>query len=714
MNGADVYTNTLAAGTYKLCITASATGITSYTATFSSVTEGNKINATSFCAAHGGGTGSSGSPWQQECIQAAVNTAVSGDTVFLAAGNWALNTSGTGVSISTTINLIGAGSGNTFSVYGNPAQPSITDPCPTALSTLTCVAVTGTSNINSPPGGWIHYFSCTGELVAHMYLDGSTTVTNGGAFAELNADNCTNFTVNDVAGLGLDDNTLSVETHVFFIRMTNLLLENSTFASPIDIKGCAMPPNCTFYAPGGGVQSDSGKFETVQNNYFYGNSFNPIDIDHVMFTGNVMFQGNYPGGQVPDFDPAFGLAACAIGPGVTCDPANSGDNGSYYFTVTNNNFVATSQTFGTGPATNDPTGAGGTSYQVYTGNRLSATQVAIDSCAIHYYNSATSTYLTCPPGVAATSASWSGTTVTFVVNKTPNISAIGTGTFGTVGFSAGYNTPNSANQNIPLLFWTANSDSCGASTCTLTATCGGVQPPCPSTTPATTLGYVAAASDTVSVGMQVNGTVNNDCTESNSPSGNFSITNNSLVGTSAAQLVASGTGILNCWLAGKIPTPHNGTVINFQASQNYLSSPANIYLSDANTVSPSVTGNFCVTSTFTQTDSSTCATTGFTMLPTAAFTLGMLYYDLVQAAYVVPFTAVNFTAQYGAVQWLVSSSSTTPTSGGQTGTGCNGSACSWSFVPPVYLAGVAHGNTVYMWTMDSANNISAAASILVP
>jgi hypothetical protein len=104
----------------------------------------------------------------------------------------------------------------------------------------------------------------------------------------------------------------------------------------------------------------------------------------------------------------------------------------------------------------------------------------------------------------------------------------------------------------------------------------------------------------------------------------------------------------------------------------------------AQTHSPTVTGNYCSGSSFTQSDSSTCATTGFATLPTVSFSLGTLSNGVVQI------TNPSFTAQYGAVKWLASTSSTTPTP----------SDARWSYLPPVSLA-VTHGSTVYMWVMDS-------------
>jgi hypothetical protein len=134
------------------------------------------------------------------------------------------------------------------------------------------------------------------------------------------------------------------------------------------------------------------------------------------------------------------------------------------------------------------------------------------------------------------------------------------------------------------------------------------------------------------------------------------------------------------------------TTVNFLASKNYLSSPSNQYNNGSNTITPTVTNNFCAGSSF-----SGCNTTGFTNAPTASFTLGTLSGSTIQI------TNPTFTAQYGAVKWLASTSSTMPTSGDSR----------WNFLPPISLA-VAHSNTVYMWVMDSANHIGAAASAVVP
>jgi hypothetical protein len=630
MNGGDVYTNALLAGTYKLCITAGAARIASYTATFAGITEGHKIDASSATYCTGNGSGTRASPWQSVCIQNAVKAAVAGDTVFLPAGNWALNTANTGVTISKTINLVGAGSGNRFSAVGNPLAPGYTDPCPTSLSTLTCVATEGTTTILATTGGWIHFSSCNNVSVSHLFVDGSRVATGGGNYSTLNFANCRGVTVNDIRVLGFDNSAVSGETQFAINATNNALVENSSLAAPIDLSGGGV-----WYSPGGGLQSGVGNYHTVKNNYFYGSGFNPIALDNVIFTGNVVFQGDYPNGSKPDFDPSFGLAGCAIGPGANCI-VNDRHNGSYYFAAINNYFLANGHSFGAGAGVNDPGTAGGVNGLIFTGNTLVAASAAIDSCVWHYYD---------------------------------------------------YTQPNNpydpSNAHRPYVDCTPDL-------------------------------YVAGGAE----GMQVNGNVNSDCRKSSSPSAGFTSTNNSIIAASSAQLDAAGTGIIYCWLTATAHVQHDNTVVNFTAQQNYLSSPHNLYLYSAaslnETLNPNVTGNYCAGgSTFIQTDATSCATTGFTTPPTVSFTLGLLYYDPIQAAYNVPFTTTNFTAQYGAVKWLTSTSPKTPTRGGQSGTGCNGKACGWSYVPPVYLSEVRHGQTVYMWTMDSAHNISAPASALI-
>jgi hypothetical protein len=81
-----------------------------------------RVDVSGVCAANGGGDGSTAHPWQAACIQAAINAAVDGNTVFLAAGNWELNTAAASVSTGKNISLVGTGSGNTLRLSRAPQQ----------------------------------------------------------------------------------------------------------------------------------------------------------------------------------------------------------------------------------------------------------------------------------------------------------------------------------------------------------------------------------------------------------------------------------------------------------------------------------------------------------------------------------------------------------------------------------------------------------------
>ena len=624
ISGDGVYTNALAAGTYKLCITASATGVTPFTATFTGITEGNKIDAVaSYCAANGGGNGTSGSPWQDACIKAAENAAVNGDTVFLQAGNWSLPTNGTFVTTSKSINLVGAGSGNTFDAYGHPSNASSTDLCPS--TSMTCVATTGSSTCatqsggspqgNACTGGAVSFTNCSNVVVTHINFDGSNATAGGDADATLNFRDCPGpLAVDDIRLLTYNQVAVNVPETQFFPTSINIPQSSCTAAGSTGLN----VKNSIFALPTGNTNGPANVFEDVfvsgafiTNNVFWQFGYNPTDDDCIVFTGNVetLTSGTWAykilGPTGCDFDPGNT-------PGYTC-PTNGGSvgqQGSFHATFANNYLNATGQMLGIGGGVNDPSGAGGISDLHYTGNWVFATTGAIDSC-------------------------------TYRIQGGNNC----TGTFG---------------SGIPT-------------------------------------------------GNAINATASSACASSNNGYP-FDITNNSIVATTSAQLNMQGTGGSNCNNTTNFPT----FVYGVNATKNYFSGPNSTggvqYNSNANTVSPVVTGNYCAGGqTFTQTDSTTCATTGFTTQPTVSFTLGSLYYDTIRGAFAVPFTTTNFSAQYGAVQWLTSTSSTPPTPSGQSGTGAT-----WSYVPPVSLSNVAHGNTVYIWVMDSANNISPPASAVIP
>ena len=117
--------------------------------------------------------------------------------------------------------------------------------------------------------------------------------------------------------------------------------------------------------------------------------------------------------------------------------------------------------------------------------------------------------------------------------------------------------------------------------------------------------------------MTINTSVDTSCNESNS-GGTFNITNNSLIGTATAELNGEGnpTAAIGCklgypYLTGNTTIPIN--VYGFNAQYNYLSSPNNQYLTNANTINPTQTNNFCSPAAGTVTG---CATSGFTTPPT--------------------------------------------------------------------------------------------------
>jgi len=579
------------------------------------------------------GNGSSASPWVDACINGAVTAASSGDTVFLPAGNWALPTgisSNTGVTIAKAgINLVGAGSSNTFNAYGNPnytctgaGNCTSIGLCPNSgpSSGFTCVmtSLSAGGSENTGFGGFVKFTNCNNATVSHIYCNGSLHTSGGDHQGTITFnDSCATtgpVIISDIRFLGFGNPSVSGEGQFSSYTNSGLTLQNSVLGLPASGISNGLYPNEQVYEP------VFDKKETIKNNVFYQGWYNPTDDDSTIFTGNVQWVGVDALAGSGNRN-QLGMDGCNPN---TC--AGGSTIGNYHFTASNNYFKASGLSFGTGGGINDPGGGGGVSDLNWTGNWIVADQGEIAGCSIKFTDTDGQT---CHSGVAG-----------------PNLD-----------------------------------------------------------------------------GMQINGT--------GGPGGNcliatsgtcFNITNNSIIATTTSQLDATGTGCVPYPADSACPgggTDHNNTVVNFNAHQNYISSPSNQYQHDTNTINPSVTGNYCdnVThtgiTTFTQTDSTQCATTGFTTVPTVTFTLGNLY-QTVGGDYVVPFTGTNFTAQYGAVIWLASTSPTAPTSSGQTGTGCNASACVWSYVPPVYLAGATHASTVYLWTMDSINHVSTASSAVVP
>ena len=620
--------------TYNVCVkaTASANTLTKqFTVKVAHVIDA----AASYCAANGGGDGTSGNPWHSACINAAVAAATSGDTIFLAAGNWELNTTEAPVVVTKALNFVGVGSGNTFDAMGHPNNAGPSNLTATPGGSITAIRSSGpnanplTNDCVTLPGGYI-WLEGTNDNMSHIYFDGTTGSTGLSACALPTYNSNTGPGVlDDVRARQMADGSYgpSSEGRISANNAQSVTVKNSIIVNPVDTQNNG---NCTNAA----FQMSAVTGVTISNVYLYQTTLNPIATEGLNMNGTVIFAQNDANcnssiGPVT----TMGWSGTGMGPASTSSAGDGLGDGVYHFNISNNVFFTAGEYFGTGGAINDPTTNGSISDLNYTGNWLIGANVAIDSCDHHAYD----------PGHWTTS-------------------------FNTNYFACAPRDPDGGGMQVNATWqpWL---------NCSNASTSDAPNRENPSST--------------------------------NGISYGFNSTNNSLIGTTgggvngAAQLVASGTGIVPCHqTSGGTPISHIGTMVNYRAHQNYLSSPANRYISDADTINPSVTGNFCAGGggTFTQTDSTTCATTGFTTPPTASFTLGQL-----GAGGVVPFTATNFTAQYGAVKWIASTSSTTPTSGDSR----------WSYIPPFSLS-AAHGNTVYLWVMDSANHISAPASALIP
>jgi hypothetical protein len=590
ISGDTLATNgTLTSGSKSICVAASEAGVSAKGQAFT-ITVRNRIDAAAtYCAANGGGDGSSGSPWQAACIQAAINAAANGDTVFLAAGNWELKIANAGVRTGNkSVNLVGAGSGNTFDYLGHPNNGS-----GGPVGTVTRVYTSGTTAVSG--GGYITFGNydslgtttgCAGgnpaPNISHIYFDGSIaqSQTPWGEYGDhsgtINLQSCQNATINDIRVLHVRSSVCpgGCANAQFFVRdSNNFTLLNSVVTDPAS--GGA-------YATGVAFQFQEYNTTTLKNNIFYAGLANPIAVDNLSFISNFVFFG-CDAIACSVVVPSFGDTGC----NTTGCVANGGTAGSFHFFARNNLFQNTSSSdfggnFGTGGGLNDPNTNGIVNDLQWSGNWMLATEGFLTACQ------------------------W----------------------------------------RIPTYAWTS------------------------------------CLSNSISPGMQVNG---------------FSVTNNSVIGATSANIDFRGNGCPSGGNdVGTGPTCTDGfknmQCVNCSANQNYLQGPATHYYTDPNSVNATQKNTYCSGSSF-----SGCNTTGFTTLPTAAFTLSPL------AGSTVPFNTATFTAQYGAVKWLGSTSATPPGSGD----------ARWNYLPPISLA-ATHGNTVYLWVMDSANHISSAASQVVP
>jgi hypothetical protein len=533
--------------------------------------------AATYCASNGGGDGSSGNPWQAACIQAAINAAATGDTVFLAAGNWALNVHNPGVVSSKQINLVGAGSGNTFDYLGHPNNGA-----GNPVGTFTTVYTTGgTSGTNSFPGGFIRFSACSpnGPNVSHIFFDGSQGY-NGGFFDAtfILYNGCSNAVISDVRHWACNPNFSEGQFIIDFLN-ENVTIQNSVFAAPPTLNIAQNYGGCQT------LQTQEQNTQLIKNNIFYMVGANPFAMDNVTFVDNTTIYGCDQIGCSSAL-PGFGMAGCTTN---GCDYPPFATTGSTGFYVRNNVFQNNVDVYPTGGGVNDPSTSGIINDLQYTGNWVVATIPEITSCEWHPYGSA-------PP----------------------------------------------------------NND-CA------TGTTGGAE------------------------GQQING-----------HGANFTIANNSLIGTSGAILDATGTGCTELGgigaSCGTTPASFENTVVNFFAHQNYMVGGTPAYTHDANTTNAQVSNNFGLD-----------VSSGFTQNPTVSLPPGTVG-NLGPGGIVSFLNDPPFTAQYGAVKWIASTSSITPTSGDSR----------WNYLPPITLSGISHGQTVYVWVMDSANHISAAASQVLP
>ena len=253
------------------------------------VTGTNIIQATDYVAANGGGDGSAANPWHGAAIQAALNAASAGDTVYLAAGNWSL--SGTPVVSSVSnITLTGAGSGNTFDAYGHPNNGK-----GGPVGTYTRIA----TDTRYGTAAWLQFVDCSNVTVSHIYVDGSQATAGGDERGTLNFRSCPDPyvaptapgpDVDDIRVLSYAKSNISPEPQFFIQFSNNATVQNSIFAE-------ALATNNT-YSGAQVFQSQEQTNQLIKNNLFYEFAANPFYMDDVTFTGNATVM-RYDGLGVP-------------------------------------------------------------------------------------------------------------------------------------------------------------------------------------------------------------------------------------------------------------------------------------------------------------------------------------------------------------------------------------------------------------------------------
>jgi hypothetical protein len=388
INGDTLATNgTLNSGSKSICVAASEAGLSAKGQAFT-INVGNRIDAAAtYCSANGGGDGSSGNPWQAACIQAAINAAANGDTVFLAAGNWQLQIAMAPVITGNkSVNLLGAGSGNTFDYLGHPTNGS-GGPVGTVApgGTVTRVYTSGTSGMG---GGYIAFGNydslgsttgCAGgnpaPTVSHIYFDGSLAQSEtawqefGDYNGTLNFQSCQNATVTDIRVLQ-NTNPPSPNTQLWVRDSKNFTLLNSVMAMPN--QGGSYPGNQV-------IQFQESLSALLKDNIFYAGIPNNIVWDNVTLSGNYVFMG-CDGLACSTALSGFGWAGCGTGYCYAGGGTTEADGSHHYF-VTNNYFNMTNNDTAMGGGVNDPTTNGIINDMEFSGNWLVGNNAYLSSCA---------------------------------------------------------------------------------------------------------------------------------------------------------------------------------------------------------------------------------------------------------------------------------------------------------------------------------------------
>jgi hypothetical protein len=668
----------ITAGTKNICVAATQAGAAGSPLKQNFViTVGNRFDAAaSFCAANGGGDGSSGNPWKDACILAAVNAAADGDTVFLAAGNWQLriNTATPTGNVTNGVNTI-TGLSSTAGITVGESVGDITTLWPTA---------------NTLPGD-------PGQATQFPKV----TAINGAC-----GTNCV--TLDKNARASASGHTFGFGFPVVTSKKINLVGAGSgntfdAYGHPSNRIPGASGTNTRIYTSGTNLQYPGGFVEFITCSGSPGPS-----VSHIYFDGSNAIAGNTSDGG-GDFSGALNFVNCEnpllndirvlnFNNALTNPNTHLFDFGSKNF-VLKNSVVSESWT---GP---DYSGSVNLQDQFHDTSTLDNNlfyqqtysgyfidNITLTRNAMFTFNDATgrptAILANGPEGCSPAGCYNGSTTGNFHYFARNNLFyALGQA----FGLAPGVNDP-STNGIVSDIQYSGNWFMAGEA---LMSTCGWrfLASYCvPTGSPDT--GNPSSA-------MQVNG---------------LSYTNNSVFGTASAPIDLRGNGCgTNPANPGQGPagcatvnsTQNWMTCNNCSATQNYLSGPSNQYLTDAHSISPSQSNNYCTGSSFTG-----CNTTGFTASPTATFTLSPL-----GLGGIVLFSTENFTAQYGAVQWLASTSSTPPLANDPRWSSNNSGFPNGglnTYVPPVSLSGVSHGSTVYLWDMDSAQHIAAAAPQVVP